>query len=273
MKKTASALALTILLFSATSRAQSPAGEGSGDAPATTTPPAQLRWSLGLGVISSPRPYVGADNKITPIPLLELYYKKFYVQGIQAGYHFIDTGTFTFDARVGFVFAALDPDDSPFLEGMNERNPSIDAGFVFDWKPGKYRLSTSLYTDILGNSKGQEAAVDFSRMWIFNRYRWGISPSVGVVWQSSNLVDYYVGVTPEEARPWRPEYRGHSALNFRSSVFAFFNLTMRVQLNALLRIQRLDDEIFDSPIVDDRRGVFGLLGVTYRFGQLPRRPS
>ena len=244
-------------------------------APDPTPPPAPspFQWSLGLGVISSPRPYIGASNQITSIPLLELTYKKWYVQGIQAGYRFIDTEKFSFDMRAGFVFAGLDPDDSPALEGMNKRNSSIEGGFVFDWKPGKYRLSTSVYTDMLGNSNGQQAAIDFSRMWAFNRYRWGLTPSVGVVWQSSNMVDYYVGVTPEEANPDRPAYRGHSAINFRSSLLGFFFINMRVRLVGLIRIQRLDNEILESPIVDKQRGIFGLLGVTYRFGKLPPRPS
>ena len=273
MKHAVSALTLILLLIPGTSAAQAPAEESGGDAPPPAPPSSQLRWSLGLGVISSPRPYVGVDNKITPVPLLELYYKKYYVHGNQAGYHFIDTEKYTFDARIGFIFAGLDPDDSPQLDGMIKRNSSIEAGFVFDWKPGKYRLSTSIYTDILGNSKGQQAATDFSRMWIFNRYRWGLSPSVGIVWQSSNMVDYYVGVTPEEVRPGRPAFRGHSALNFRAGLFGFFNLNMRIRLTGLIRAQRLDNEISDSPIVDESRGFFGLVGVTYRFGALPPRPG
>ncbi len=237
-------------------------------------PPASpFQWSLGVGVISSPRPYVGAENSVTPIPLIELAYKKWYVQGIQAGYKFINTENFGFDMRAGFVFAGLDPDDSPYLEGMEKRNSSVEAGFVFDWKPGKYRLSTTLFTDILGNSNGQQAAMDFSRMWTFNRRQWGISPSIGVVWQSSNMVDYYVGVTPEEATPDRPAFRGHSAINFRSSLFGYFFINMRVRLTGLIRIQRLDNGILESPIVDQQRGIFGLVGISYRLGKLPPRPS
>ncbi len=273
MKKIATVLALTILLLSATAQAQSPSGEAASGPPPSPQPASGFQWSLGLGVVSSPRPYVGVDNKITPIPLIELTYKDWYVQGIQGGYHFIKTEKFTFDARIGLVFAGLDPEDSPELAGMNKKDSSVDAGFVFDWKPGKYRLSTSIYTDILGVSNGQQAATDFSRMWIFNRFLWGIQPSVGVVWQSSNMVNYYAGVTPEEARPGRPVFIGHSAVNFRASLLGFLHFSPRIRLTALLRVQRLDDEISESPIIDESRGFFALVGVTYRFGKLPPRPS
>mgnify|MGYP001821413299 FL=1 len=48
---------------------------------------------------------------------------------------------------------------------------------------------------------------------------------------------------------------------------------MRIRLVALVRVQRLDNEISDSPIVDQDRGIFGLVGLTYRFGKLPPRPE
>jgi outer membrane protein len=242
-------------------------------APAAPLGPSPIQWSLGIGGFSSPRPYVGAENSTLVAPLIEVNWKKFYVQGIQAGYTFFDTDDFSLDARAGIVFNGLDPDDSEELEGMNKRRPSIEGGLVFGWKPGKYRLNTAAYTDMLGRSYGQQVSVDFSRMWTFNRYQWGFTPSIGLVWQSSNFVDYYYGVTPEEARPGRPPFEGHSVVNFRSSLFAFFFVNMRVRLVGLIRVQRLDNEISDSPIVDQKRGIFATLGVTYRFGRLPPRPE
>jgi len=44
-------------------------------------------------------------------------------------------------------------------------------------------------------------------------------------------------------------------------------------LVGMVRIQKLDNEIYESPIVDKRRDIYGLLGVTYRFAKLPTRPS
>ncbi len=260
--KTRSLLSILVLLTSLPLFAQ--------DESATETlPPSPVQWSLGLGWVSSPRPYVGTDNSVLPIPLLELYYKKLYVQGIRAGFHLFEKGDVTFDARARIVFAGLDPDDSPALDGIIERESSIEGGVALEWSPGKYLLSATAFTDLLGRSGGQQVGLDFSRAWTFARYRWGLTPSIGVIWQSSDFVDYYVGVTPEEARPGRPPFQGESAFNFRASVLAFYRLTTRVNLVGLLRVQRLDGEISSSPIVDETRTYFGLLGVTYRFGKLP----
>jgi hypothetical protein len=173
-------LSIFLLLSSLPLSAQDKSAE---QAPSSN--PSQVRWSLGLGVISSPRPYVGAKNSVLPIPLVELSYKKFYVQGIRAGFHLFEKGDVTFDARVRVVFAGLDPEDSPALEGMSERKSSVEGGFALDWKPGKYLLSATAFTDLLGRSGGQQVGLDLSRTWTFAGYRWGLTPSVGVVWQST----------------------------------------------------------------------------------------
>ena len=243
-----------------------PAQEGGDepDSPAERT----FERSLGLGVASLPRPYVGAKNSVLPIPLVDITYKKLYVQGIQAGYWFVDNKKWDFGVRTGIVFESLDPDDSPYLTGMEERKPSIQGGLVFGWKPGKFRLTTAANTDLLNRSNGQQVSVDFSRMWQFHGRAVGVMPSIGLVWQSSNFVDYYYGVTPEEAQPGRPPFGGHSAINFRSSVLAYLFVSHRIRFIALVDVQRLDNEIIESPIVEGRRSILGLFGVTYRLGKL-----
>jgi len=227
-----------------------------------------IEWSLGLGVASTPRPYVGAENAVLPMPLVDITYKGLYVQGIQAGYWFVDNKKLDFGVRGGIVFESLDPDDSPFLEGMDERKPSIQGGLVFAWKPGKFRLTTAANTDLMSRSNGQQVSVDFSRMWQFHGRAIGIMPSIGVVWQSSNFINYYYGVTPEEALPGRPPFSGHSAVNFRGSFLGYLFVSHRIRFVAYLEVQRLDNEIYDSPIVEDRRSMLGLFGMTVRLGKL-----
>ena len=227
-----------------------------------------LEWSLGLGVASTPRPYVGAENAVLPIPLVDITYKKLYVQGIQAGYWFVNNKKLDFGVRAEIVFKALDPDDSDFLVGMNERKPSIQGGLVLAWKPGKFRLSTAVNTDLLDRSNGQQASVRFSRMWQFHGRAVGVMPSIGVVWQSSNFINYYYGVSPEEALPGRPAFDGHSAVNYRGSVLGYLFVSHRIRFLAYLEVQRLDNEIYDSPIVEDRRAVLGLFGMTVRLGKI-----
>jgi outer membrane protein len=240
---------------------------GHAQEPSQPPPPPALQWSLGLGVISAPRPYVGADNRILAIPLIGLEYKRLYVQGIRVGYHLVENDDLAIDIRARYIFDGLDPDDSPFLDGMAARDGTVEGGLGVDWTPGAWGVRLSAFSDLLGRSDGRELGLDVSRTWTFGRYRWGLTPAVGAVWQSSDLIDYYYGVPPEEARPGRPAYAGQSALNFRTSLLAFYRLSSRVSLIGLVQAQRLDDEISDSPIVDRRRSYFALVGIDYQFGR------
>jgi outer membrane protein len=229
--------------------------------------PDSVQWSLGLGVISAPRPYVGAGNEILVIPLLGLEYKRLSVQGIRVGYNIFEREDLKLDLRARYIFDGLDPDDSPFLDGMAQRDGTVEAGLGLDWSFGAWALRASAFTDVLGRSDGQEVGLDLSRTWTFRRYRWGVTPAVGIVWQSSNLVDYYYGVPADEARPGRPAYAGSSAFNLRTSLLVFYRISERFNAVALVQAQRLDNEIVDSPIVDARRAYFGLLGVNYQIGR------
>jgi len=59
-------IATTLILIAA-------AGMALADDP-PVPPPTRPRISLGLGVVSTPAPYVGADNNVLPFPLVELNY-------------------------------------------------------------------------------------------------------------------------------------------------------------------------------------------------------
>jgi outer membrane protein len=235
------------------------------DQPPSTQP--EVQWSLGLGVISAPRPYVGASNQVLVIPLVGLEYKRLSVQGIRVGYHLVDRADLTVDVRARYSFDGLDPNDSPFLDGMAARDGTVEAGLGLDWTPSAWAVRLTAFTDVLGRSDGQEVGVDLSRTWTFGRYRWGLTPAIGAVWQSSNLIDYYYGVPAEEARPGRPAYSGGSAINLRASLLVFYRISARFNAIGLFQTQWLDNEIDDSPIVDERRSTFGLLGLNYQIGR------
>ena len=223
------------------------------------------QWSLGVGVISSPRPYVGADNETRVIPLLELEWGRFYFQGIRAGYRLVDHDGLRLDLRARARFAGFEEGDSDFLRGMEERRETMDMGVGLEWDLGRFELGLGLYADALGRSDGVEAVAELTYPKILRRGRIGLFPKIGLVWQNDGFVDYYTGVRPEEAEPWRPAHEGRAALNAEAGVLAFYRFTERIRGIALVQGQRLADQYEDSPIIDDRWGYFGLVGASYSF--------
>ncbi len=227
--------------------------------------PEGLRWSLGLGVISSPRPYVGADNQTRVIPILDLEYKRFYFRGVLAGYQVIESERFDLDVIGRAQFAGYEEKDSRFLAGMEERRETAELGLRAAWKLGRFALEATAVTDALGRHDGTEASLELTWSRIFDRGRAGLFPSVGVVWQDSSFVDYYAGVRPSEARPGRPAFSGESALNVGVGLRGFVQVTDRVRFLGLLRLERLANGFADSPIVDSDSAYFALVALAYEF--------
>ncbi len=224
-----------------------------------------LRWSLGLGVISSPRPYVGADDELQPIPLLELKYKRLYVEGTRAGYHFLDSRDFQFDLRAQARFAGFDEGDSTFLRGMGDRKETLDGGLALSWKLGSFDLGVDVVGDLLGRSDGIEATTTLTRPKFFADGKVALFPSVGFDWQSEKLVDYYAGVRPNEALPDRPAYAADATLNIDLGLALILRFSEHWRSVAVINGQRLGSAYDDSPIIEDSWGVFGLVGLAYEF--------
>jgi outer membrane protein len=227
--------------------------------------PEGVQWSLGLGVISSPRPYVGADNQTRLIPVIDLQYERFYLRGIQAGFQLIESERFSLDITGRGQFAGYEEDDSSFLAGMTERRETFEMGLTAAWDLGMFGLEATVAADALGRSDGVQASLELAWSKVFGRGKGGLFPSVGLVWQNADFIDYYAGVRPEEARPGRPAFEGSSALNFGAGLRGFFKVADRARFVGLLRVERLASTFEESPIVDSRWGYFGLVALTYEF--------
>ena len=220
-------------------------------------------WALGVGVVSSARPYVGADNELFPVPLLEFHRGGFFVEGIRVGYRWGGQHAWRFEMYGSPLFAGLDPDDSPFLAGMEERRPSLDGVATLSWNRPHVGLALGLYSDLLDRNNGQRLRA--TAAFPVQAGRWRLSPSVGVIWYDDDFVDYYAGVRSEEAIPGRPAYEGSSTWNPEAAFSAIWFPGGRLMVLIGVDYQRLGAAITDSPIVDDDWILSGFAGLGFRF--------
>ncbi len=216
---------------------------------------------LGAGAVVSSKPYVGVDTKVYPIPLFAYEGKRLYFHGIGAGYRLFNDKGLAIGPVIQPRFDGYEEDDSSALDGMDDRRLSIDAGVGLSWLTDVGLFGVSFVTDLLGIHDGQE--LDFSYAVLF---RWGgfdFTPSVGVRWKSENLVDYYYGVRAEEAAFGRPSYQGNDAVDPYVRLGVQRTLGGKWSLTAGVECEWLDDDISDSPIVDDNYEVSFLVGILY----------
>lgn len=225
-------------------------------------PGARDGWSLGVGAISSPEPYIGADDEILVIPVLSVTRGRFSFRGIGAAWKLGEWGNFEAEALLRARFGGFEEDDSPFLDGMEDRRFSADLGAELSWEGGILGVRLVPAVDVLDRSGGAEVALE-----LFTPIQLGpvrLEPRAGAAWQSSDLVDYYYGVRPSEARPDRPAYRPGSTVNGTVGLFALAPVADRIVLQSFIRFERLGGEIEDSPIVADTGAVTALVAVSYR---------
>ena len=232
----------------------SPQGPGAGDG--------KPRFSAGIAVIDSPRPYTDSDNRVMVVPALGVEWGDFYLRGVFAGWKAVKAGAFSADVQARVRFTGLDPDESPALAGMEKRKGSLDLGLDLSWRSRWVGVKLLTGTDVLGRSNGTEVAAELFAMIPAGPVR--VSPFVGASWLDANHVDYYFGVRTAEATTERPGYEGKATWNGNVGVGVSANIG-RVFIQGVLRYQKLGDGITRSPIVDQKGSIGAGLIATYGF--------
>ena len=191
--------------------------------------------------------------------------KRLYFRGVMGGYWL-----YTFDGvSIGPVvkprFDGYEEDDSSFLDGMDDRDWSLDGGIGIDWLTGIGLFELTFVNDLLGRHDGQE--LDFSYTILFKWAGFDFIPSAGVKWKSDNLVDYYYGVRDNEVRfdpgVLRAPYEGNDAVDPYLRLAVRRKLGGRWSVLGAVQYEWLDDNITDSSIVDENYETSLLLGILY----------
>ena len=99
-----------------------------------------FQLSLGAGLFVSPRPYVGADAEIFPIPVLDLRYKSFFFEGVRTGFRGQPVEHLEMSIFAAMRFDGAEPDDSAFL-AQNDGKPSTALSGSAGVRPDELLLS------------------------------------------------------------------------------------------------------------------------------------
>jgi outer membrane protein len=219
----------------------------------------------GVGAVVSTSPYDGVKNRAMALPFLSGEYKDFYLQGVEAGYRFYKKDAWTWSAIVTPRFMGYKSDDSVALNGMEDRQRSMDAGLKVDYVLPWYQLTLSgkVLTDVLSRSHGTAYGLFVHRAVKGDIFR--LLLSAGVRYQDKSLVDYYYGVRNNEVRADRPAYAPRGDVDpFADAVFTF-GISKRLIVVTMLGVEFLGSETRKSPIVDENYVLSAAAGLTYRF--------
>ncbi|MFC2173966.1 MipA/OmpV family protein [Acidobacteriota bacterium] len=220
-------------------------------------------FSAGVAVIISPRPYAGTDGKVFAVPALSARYKRLFFNGIRGGFDFFKSDNWTGSALVQAQFKGLEPEDSPFLEGMKTRRKSADGMLVLRYQGRPVGFRTAFQKDLLGRSSGEEVSVQAVTGVPLGKAL--LLAGIGPRWLSADRVDYYYGVRPSEAAPGRPAYKGRSSWNWDVSLSAFVGRKSRWSFLTIFNREGYGLPVKDSPLIDQNGGYTLVSSLAYRF--------
>ena len=217
----------------------------------------------GPGVLITVKPYKGMDSTIYPIPVITAVSAPFYFFIDTAGCRLFSDSNMAFDVIGKWRLDGYDVDKSDDLDGMHNRNMTVDVGGEFSVTGDWGNLYARILTDAMGQHDGQEFRVTYAKPLKFEKSK--ISPSVGVALLSSNLADYYYGVRDNEARPGRPAYNPGASVNWFVGLDANYQLNNDWTLLTSITYYWLDSDIRNSPIVNKDYTMSIIAGAMYRF--------
>lgn len=228
-------------------------------------------WRLGLGVVSTQKPYTGTGRESRLLPLLQFEnrYVKISPMSIEGKLPSLKLGgsqhlDFGLIGRRNLDGAGYEADDAPILAGMAERKGGYWAGGKAKWRNEIVDINVEWLADVSSNSKGQRFSLGIEKTWRPGE-RWMIAPRVGIAWVDNDYVDYYFGVRNSEATAGRPAYVGRSGVIPGAGVSVIYRWDPHHSVMFDARVVGLADSIKDSPLVSASTENRVLMAYTYRF--------
>jgi outer membrane protein len=145
---------------------------------------------------------------------------------------------------------------------LRDRRMAGLGGFEYSLSTGLADFQLQYVSDFTGVHHGDEVRIALAKKWAHGRHR--VSASVGALWQSSEVVNYYYGVTSLEA-DLRGTYSADAAVTPIVRLDWNYQLTERWDLRFLANYRQLPDEISASPLINDNKVITVFIGGVYHF--------
>jgi outer membrane protein len=144
-----------------------------------------------------------------------------------------------------------------------DRDYAIELGVevLTDGQWGELQLSA--FHDASGTHDGFEVFADYRFGW--RRQRFYVEPSIGASYKSSDLNDYYWGLTEAEGRGVVPPYVARAGTNWHTRLVIGYQVNLRWAFSFVAEYERLNGEASASPIVEDDHVTGLFAGMSWRF--------
>ena len=223
------------------------------------------RLGVGIGVIGRSSPYRDYSGEVAQvIPAVTYNGNRIQALGTTLKVGIVGKGKLRLAATGSYRIGVYEEGDSPYLEGMGDRDSTLMAGLGLQYElPKGFDVALGIETDVLDRIGGTEA-----RLRLDKSFQIGIArfvPNFSLNWQSSALANYDYGVAPDQALPERPEYELEDILSLEAGLGSFVEITRDWRIVLNVAVEFFDDEVSDSPIVVEDSVIKGFIALNYVF--------
>jgi len=223
------------------------------------------KLTIGFGPYIQTQPYDNVDNILLPSPVIFYDDGLFYIRWSRGGIYFL--GDKQNDYAWGFSLTTQ-PRTYGYkkgdIEGMDERETTWEGGLAFSAKTDKAYIEIMALTDILNRYDSWILKTEVGYDFQFGKL--SLYPSLILIYQSSDFLNYYYGVTQKEAvKRGETEYIPNNGFLLGAQTYIKYPFTNELSALINIRADRLSKEATDSPIITEDYIYSGLVSLIYTF--------
>ena len=251
MKKT---IALTCSLISTFLMAQ----------PTTESESNEHQLQIGLAAVTSESIYIEGSNQTRVFPAIDYKYKNFFFQAGDLGFKLINEKNWELDFGLSVDFIGdTERGDSQLLQNLPELSLPLNGFLSVQYTSpiGLFKLKHN--HEVNNKHNGSSSSLSYSAP-IF-KDKWLFLPQLSYDYYSEEVVNYFFGVDDIDSTPDIQAYQTGSSNAVSLSVLALYTINDKWSFVGNLRNEFIDDQISDSPIVEDDQRLSIFAGFLYKF--------
>jgi outer membrane protein len=224
--------------------------------------------TIGLGPYIQTQPYLDTDSLLLISPVVFYDNGIFYIRWSRAGLYFLGAKGDEFSWGVSLSVQprvqSLDPETSDKLQGIDEKESTFEGGLALSLAYKDGYLESMLLTDILDNHDSWIFKTEIGYDFAFGDLK--LYPSLILIYQSSNFLDYYYGISQDEESSSQFErYSCTSGFQVGAQTFIKYPITDNLSTLINLRVDKLPKTVKESPIIETDLIYSALFSLIYTF--------
>jgi outer membrane scaffolding protein for murein synthesis (MipA/OmpV family) len=255
----------------------------------------EFEWQiiLDLSLIYDPTIITGIEQEelshyLLPGLLVDISYKGFYLQtnqrrshvllgGTELGYQLLIENDWQLDLILKAYMQGYDSQslidygggDPELLSGLKEREVTIGAAIRYS----QYFEDALFRLDFAYGSSGEDEnenhvgglIIDSFYSYLLPYKNWDIYLGAGLSYFSQDIINYYIGVSPDEVLATRPEYEAEAGFRGQAEIYAQYPVSESWSFHTGITHSYFSSNVKESPLVDTNQVTQVTLGVMYVF--------